>query len=395
MPFFVGFIYWIMWMATVTQILFAPSLGDDPFSSVSPPRGRKLPISPLLLAVTGLALAMVGISLALLAATRQQVAPGIDPIDVIAAPSSVVDALPNVLLIGDSISIDYTEPVRDFLRGKANVYRIPANGGSTRAGLQHIERWLGDRKWDVIHFNFGLHDLGRRTFMRIKGPRVVSLDDYARNIEAITLRLKRSATALIFAATTPVPIGVPRSDAGAECEYNEVAFPIMVREGVQINDLHSFALMHPSLQKAADVHFTTLGSQSLAKQVAASVVEALHTTGTEKEMLRKLPPPPAELWTRSEAEVVAWLEKVGKVGGSAAIRFAFSAHHWPGAPAQRSALWSKVDNMEREAEDRERTEEDKRQEQLRAKALANQKRELKKSGWQRYADIEGDASQAN
>src|SRR3954467_10868139 len=67
--------------------------------------------------------------------------------------------LPRVLLIGDSISMGYTLPVREMLKGKANVHRPPANCGPTERGLDQLDKWLGDGKWDVIHFNFGLHDL--------------------------------------------------------------------------------------------------------------------------------------------------------------------------------------------------------------------------------------------
>jgi len=70
-----------------------------------------------------------------------------------------VPGLPRVLLIGDSISIGYTVPVRDLLKGKANVHRIPVNGGPTLNGLKHLDAWLGTSRWDVIHFNWGLHDL--------------------------------------------------------------------------------------------------------------------------------------------------------------------------------------------------------------------------------------------
>src|SRR5215212_9456507 len=43
--------------------------------------------------------------------------------------------LPRVLLIGDSISIGYTLPVRKQLKGTANVHRIPENGGPTTNGV--------------------------------------------------------------------------------------------------------------------------------------------------------------------------------------------------------------------------------------------------------------------
>ena len=69
-----------------------------------------------------------------------------------------VDGLPRVLLLGDSISIGYTLPVREALKGKANVHRPPTNCSSTGNALDHLDSWLGRGKWDVIHFNFGLHD---------------------------------------------------------------------------------------------------------------------------------------------------------------------------------------------------------------------------------------------
>ena len=49
--------------------------------------------------------------------------------------ATVVDdpALPRVLLIGDSISIGYTVPVRKALAAQANVHRIPENGADTRS----------------------------------------------------------------------------------------------------------------------------------------------------------------------------------------------------------------------------------------------------------------------
>src|SRR5207247_1734668 len=67
--------------------------------------------------------------------------------------------LPRVLLIGDSISMGYTQPVRELLKGKANVHRIGENGGPTTNGLKNLTQSLGEGKWDVIHFNWGLHDI--------------------------------------------------------------------------------------------------------------------------------------------------------------------------------------------------------------------------------------------
>jgi hypothetical protein len=69
--------------------------------------------------------------------------------------------LPRILLIGDSISIGYTVPVRELLKGKVNVLRIPINGGPTTRGLEMLDSWVAGQKWDMIHFNWGLHDVKR------------------------------------------------------------------------------------------------------------------------------------------------------------------------------------------------------------------------------------------
>ncbi|MEO6741999.1 MAG: SGNH/GDSL hydrolase family protein, partial [Chthoniobacteraceae bacterium] len=88
--------------------------------------------------------------------------------------------LPRVLIIGDSISMGYTLPTRELLKGKANLHRIPRNGGSTKDGLQSIDVWLADGKWDVIHFNWGLHDLKHWKDGKLDpaGPQVSALEEY-------------------------------------------------------------------------------------------------------------------------------------------------------------------------------------------------------------------------
>jgi len=128
------------------------------------------------------------------------------------APVEDKQGLPRVLLIGDSISIGYTVPTRKALEGKANVHRPQANCGPTTRGLQAIDQWLGDGKWDVIHFNWGLHDLkyisakGGLTDVD-KGKQQVPIGQYEANLEKLVLRLKKTGAKLIWASTTPVPEG--------------------------------------------------------------------------------------------------------------------------------------------------------------------------------------------
>ena len=69
---------------------------------------------------------------------------------------------PRVLIIGDSVSKGYANAVTEELKSEANVSYPRANCGSTRIGIRDLEKWVGDTAWTVIHFNFGLNDLGYR-----------------------------------------------------------------------------------------------------------------------------------------------------------------------------------------------------------------------------------------
>jgi GDSL-like Lipase/Acylhydrolase family len=181
--------------------------------------------------------------------------------------------LPRVLLIGDSISIGYTLSTRGLLQGKANVHRIPVNGGPTINGVQNLDQWLGSGKWDVIHFNWGLHDLRLD-----EGKHQVSIEKYEKNLQDLVGRLKRTGAALIWASTTPVPdaeVTPPRKNSDV-IAYNVVAKRVMDENGILINDLYTVAFPRlGEIQQPANVHYTEPGYEVLAGPVAASIRAAL------------------------------------------------------------------------------------------------------------------------
>lgn len=186
-----------------------------------------------------------------------------------------------VLIIGDSISIGYFEPTKALLCGKAEVTHNPGNAQHTAYGLEKLEEWLGDTQWDVIHFNHGLHDLkyaneqGKLVAVT-EGQQQIPIDEYARNLEELTIRLKKNGAKLIFATTTPVPEGATGRIKGDEAYYNNVARVIMAKHGVAVDDLYAFALPQlDTIQQPHNVHFTKEGSRQLARQVAACILEAL------------------------------------------------------------------------------------------------------------------------
>jgi hypothetical protein len=178
--------------------------------------------------------------------------------------------LPRVLLIGDSISIGYTVPVREMLRGVVNVHRIPTNAGPTPKGIESIDSWLGTGNWDLIHFNWGLHDL---KYMFDDLPQV-DLSQYERNLYRLAGRLKRTGAKLIWASTTPVPNENvrPKRVPGDVLRYNEAAARVMKRNQIPVNDLYHFARTRlDRIQRPDNVHFTEEGSRQLAEQVAAAI----------------------------------------------------------------------------------------------------------------------------
>lgn len=195
-----------------------------------------------------------------------------------------------VLLLGDSISIGYTPFVGEVLGAQAHVVRPtlesgrPENCAGTTNGVKHIARWLaidgGD--WDVIHVNFGLHDL-----KRVRGdtgknsndpddPRQAAPDVYETQLTRILDAAGATGARVVFATTTPVPAGElrPHRDPADVPAYNLTARRVAREADIPINDLYTFVLdrTEPML-RPGDVHFSPDGSRLLGERVAAAVLE--------------------------------------------------------------------------------------------------------------------------
>ena len=193
--------------------------------------------------------------------------------------------LPNVLLVGDSISIGYTPPVIEMLKGAANVQRVKGNCGDTQAGLANLKsRWLGETKWDVIHFNWGLHDLcyrnpesreqGHRD--KVKGTLSVPLEEYEQNLETLVQQLEATGAKLIWSSTTVVPEGEAGRFVGDDLKYNAAAARVMEKHGIPTDDLHALSVSFGGkFSEPGNVHFSKEGSSKLAEQVVASIKSVL------------------------------------------------------------------------------------------------------------------------
>ncbi len=209
------------------------------------------------------------------------------PANLAMAPIEDVAGLPRVLLIGDSISIGYTLPVRAALEGKANVHRPSTNCGPTTNGLNSLDAWLGEKPWDVIHFNWGLHDL------KYMGPQGANLADpndpndpknhqqvppeaYEANLRKLVARLKQTKAKLIWRNTTPIPQGSAGRVVDDAAKYNAIAAKIMKENNIPTQDLHAFVVpIQDEIMLPANVHFTKEGYDKLAREVANAITAAI------------------------------------------------------------------------------------------------------------------------
>ena len=180
--------------------------------------------------------------------------------------------LPRVLLVGDSICNDYQGGVRERLKGKVNVsYWISSYCVTSAAYLPLLSVYLDEAKYDVIHFNNGLHSLATPT------------DAYAKGLEkALALiRAKQPSAKLIWCSSKPLTNAVKT----AKCrELNAAAAKVVSRcGGIATDDL--FALLDPfgrAENWRDEYHHKPPLCAKEAEQVAYSVLAALaRTAGME------------------------------------------------------------------------------------------------------------------
>lgn len=193
-------------------------------------------------------------------------------------------SLPSILLIGDSISGGYEKQVKQALAGEANVVKNEGNAEWSGTGIKKIDSYLGDTKWDIIHFNWGLWDLyGWEYDQEDRSP-----EAYAKRLDQLVTRMKQTKAKLIWATTTPACKDAEQTmlkrfkkevviTPEQQAKYSEAALEVMKRHGVEINDLYSHIL--PTLDQHSggpdDVHFNGAGNGHLAKKVVETLEKAI------------------------------------------------------------------------------------------------------------------------
>ena len=188
-----------------------------------------------------------------------------------------------VILLGDSIRMQYQKTVRVELEGKATVWSPKENCCHTRYTLERLEKWVKGRNASVVHVNAGLHDL----YLSAKtGQPRHSLEVYSANLRAIFAKLKELTDAdIVFALTTPVVEArqvtsnykrVVRGNPQIAA-YNRRAVEIAKEMGVRIDDLHAVAMEAGAESVIGNdgVHLSRKGVAVIGKQVARCLLSVL------------------------------------------------------------------------------------------------------------------------
>lgn len=177
------------------------------------------------------------------------------------APTPLSPTAPNVMMIGDSISMGYFGYglfVQDMLQtdsstntSRSLVGTVQHGGGfgsggqmaSSANGVAKVTACIGNstgtlkpKTWSVITYNAGLHDCAPGQWV---GP-----DAYAANLKGVFETLKPAAHAVAFVTTTPFDLPDPvASDPNMTCvlQRNAIAREVALEVGgILIDDLHQY-----------------------------------------------------------------------------------------------------------------------------------------------------------
>ena len=179
--------------------------------------------------------------------------------------------LPQVLLLGDSITQAYYQDVAADLKGKAYVGYLTSSLSVGDPMLpRQIVLVLKNYRFDVIHFNNGLHGKG------------YTEEEYARYFPQFikTLQANAHGAKLIWTSSTPVRTGKDMSEFAPFTQRvaarNKIADAYARKAGIPIDDLYAAVLHHPDYYLGVDgTHPNPQGRAAEARDVAASILKIL------------------------------------------------------------------------------------------------------------------------
>ncbi|MCL2516962.1 MAG: SGNH/GDSL hydrolase family protein [Oscillospiraceae bacterium] len=181
----------------------------------------------------------------------------------------------NVVLLGDSIRMNYQAKVRFYLDGVADVYTPDENCRWSSYTLKFLFTWFAafPKDIDVVHWNNGLWDVSTVEIDNNTFSSIYTYMDYMSRI----LRILRTKTRkIIFATTTPAIANHIRNENVNL--FNSVITDFMNKEGVPINDLNALITANTDKYLVEDgVHLSEAGMDACGKAVADKIIEVYNS----------------------------------------------------------------------------------------------------------------------
>jgi lysophospholipase L1-like esterase len=178
-----------------------------------------------------------------------------------------------VLLLGDSIRLNYAPYVYRNLNEQAEILSPEDNGRFAKYTLHELPGWLKTLGTpDIIHFNNGLWDLHH---FNGKDP-LTPLADYLADLKRIILLLQETKAQLIFATCTPVRNENPEWSNSEIVIYNQQAVKLMAENHIPVNDLHTLLFGEEETYISDDlIHLNRLGIKKVGEKVVETIKQWL------------------------------------------------------------------------------------------------------------------------
>jgi hypothetical protein len=177
--------------------------------------------------------------------------------------------LPNVLLLGDSISRSFFPRVTEQLSGVANVYLMASTATVGDPRLEHqIAEFAAMEgvRFSVVHFNNGMHgwDYDEDQYEK----------EFPNFVRAVRKLVARHGV-LIWATTTPVRTDTASGPTNRRIDArNAIAKSMLQSDGVRVDDQHELMMRHPDRYEDS-MHFDNSAVEMQGDQAAATIKNAL------------------------------------------------------------------------------------------------------------------------
>ena len=178
-----------------------------------------------------------------------------------------------ILLLGDSIRLNYAPYVYRKLSEKAQIVWPEDNCRFAKYTLHELPGWLKTLGTpDIVHWNNGLWDLHHYHGTEPLTP----LAEYVRDLEKVAGILKETGAQIIFATCTTASPANSEWNNDEVAEYNAAAIRLMERLNIPVNHLYPLTKGNEEAFISQDlIHLSPAGIKTVGQKVVETLEKYL------------------------------------------------------------------------------------------------------------------------